>query len=108
MKNIMSLFKHTKKGALFLMSQLSEVFIFAIIYAALEIYEPGVHFEGLKCDPNDSWCSYATKFFYFSLCLQSTIGFADIKPKSEKARVLNIIQILLVYIGIFLSYDSPD
>ena len=104
----MSLFKHTKKGALFLMSQLSEVFIFAIIYAALEIYEPGVHFEGLKCDPNDNWCSYATKFFYFSLCLQSTSGFADIKPKSEKARVLNIIQILLVYIGIFLTYDSPD
>ncbi len=108
MKSIMTTLKHTRSGAFFLMSQLTEVILFAIIYAALEIYEPGLHFEGLKCDPNDSWCSYATKFFYFSLCLQSTIGFADIKPKSEKARVLNIIQILLVYIGIFITYTSPN
>ena len=97
------LLRKAGSGTFFLISQLSEVILFGFIYWALEAYEPGVNYEGIKCDSDDTWCSTAVKFFYYSLCIQSTIGYGDITPKSEKARILNIIQILLVYGGLAVT-----
>ena len=97
------LFKIAKGSVFFLISQISEVIVFALIYWALEAYEPGMHYKGLECDENDTWCSKGVKFFYYSLCIQSTIGYGDITPASEKARIVNMAQILLVYIGVAVT-----
>ena len=83
----------------FLVTQLSEVLLFALLYMLLEWSEPGVNFDNIKCEKGEFWCSSYVKFFYFSLCIQSTIGYGDIVPKTEKARLLNIIQIFsLIYL----------
>ena len=91
----------------FMISQLSEVILFAFIYWALEAYDPGKNYNGINCNKDDTWCSQAIKFFYYSLCIQSTIGYGDITPKSEKARLLNMAQILLVYVGIAATTLLP-
>ena len=101
------LFNLARGSIVFMVTQLSEVIIFAFIYWALEAYDPGKNYNGIACDKDDSWCSQAIKFFYYSLCIQSTIGYGDITPKSEKARLLNMAQILLVYIGVAATALLP-
>jgi len=101
------IFNLARGSIVFFVSQLSEVIIFALIYWALETYDPGKNYNGIDCDKDDSWCSQAIKFFYYSLCIQSTIGYGDITPKSEKARLLNMAQIILVYVGIAATTLLP-
>ena len=81
-------------------SQIAEVVIFAMIYYLLDIMQPNTHFTNLECEEGQPFCHTFTKLCYFSLCIQSTIGYGDIMPKSELARIINMIQIFLVYAGI--------
>ena len=101
------MFSLARGSITFLISQVSEVIVFALIYWAIEAYEPGKNYNGIECDKDDGWCSQAIKFFYYSLCIQSTIGYGDITPKSEKARLLNMAQILLVYVGVAATALFP-
>jgi len=104
MSFVSPIFRRVKGAGLFIITHLTEVLIFAIIYWILEKSEPGKNFNGIDaCNTKDKWCNSFIKFFYYSLCIQSTIGANDITPKSEKARIINIIQILLVFVGIALT-----
>ena len=91
----------------FLTTQLSFVIIFAFIYTLLEWYEPGVNFGDVGCKDKDMWCSNYLTYFYFSLATQSTVGYGDISPKTQKAKFLVIIQFLLIYLGIAATAVVP-
>ena len=97
MPYILPIFRKVKRAGLFIITHLIEVIIFAIIYWILEKYEPGMNFHGIKaCDTKNKRCDSFFKLFYYSLCVQSTIGASDIMPKTNKARMINIIQIFFV------------
>ena len=94
----------------FITSQLTFVLIFALLYLLLEWYEPGLNFGEISCSSKnkDTWCSDFLTFFYFSLVTQSTVGYGEITPKTQKAKLLVIIQIILVYIGIAATAVIPN
>ena len=91
----------------FIISQLSFVIIFSFLYLLLEWYEPGVNFGDINCKDKDTWCSNYLTLFYFSLVTQATVGYGDIVPKTQKAKFLVIIQLILVYIGIAATAVIP-
>ena len=97
---MLHILKKIKGGSFFMLSQLSEVIIFAFIYWALELIEPGKNFANMNCTKDDSNCHTLIKCFYMSLMIQSTLGYGDITPKTEKGRLINMIQIIMLYIGI--------
>tara|TARA_Y100001970_G_C14082800_1_gene775659 strand:- start:862 stop:1065 length:204 start_codon:yes stop_codon:yes gene_type:complete len=61
--------------------------------------EPNEHFTNLECKSGKD-CYPFLNFCWFSICIQSTLGYGSIFPKSRTAKVINMVQIFLVYAGI--------
>jgi voltage-gated potassium channel len=66
--------------------------VFAAIYVAIETNRPGSFTEPLS----------RTDSLYFTVTVFSTVGFGDIAPKSELARVLTMTQMLTGLIAVGL------
>jgi voltage-gated potassium channel len=66
--------------------------VFAAIYVAIETNRPGSFTEPLS----------RTDSLYFTVTVFSTVGFGDIAPKSELARVLTMTQMLMGLIAVGL------
>ena len=84
----------------FLISQLSAILFFAILYWVFEQLEPGLHFKGTR---NTHDINSFLDLFYYSMVTQTTVGYGDIVPVSKLARVGAICQMLLVYVGLGLT-----
>ena len=100
MTNPLFFLKNVKSTSSWFLSQIAEVIIFAVIYYMLEIIEPNKHFTNIKCIHGKPCHPPIINFIWFSLCIQSTLGYGDIMPKSQLAKIINMIQIFLVYAGI--------
>jgi len=94
------IFGKGRSAIYFLVSQLSAVIVFGILYWIIEIKSPGTHFKGVKRQPSGH---LFYDFFYYSMVTQSTVGYGDIVPVSNFARGAAICQMLLVYAGLSLS-----
>ena len=100
MLGIKGLFGKGRSALYFLISQLSAVIFFGILYWVIENISPGVHFKGVKSDPAGHLFS---DFFYYSMVTQSTVGYGDIVPVSNFARGAAMIQMVRVYAGLSLT-----
>ena len=64
------------------------------------------HFNGIKQkDDKQFWDAYLNRF-YFILITFTTIGYGDITPKSQTARIITISILLLIMIVILKAFDS--
>lgn len=61
------------------------IFIFASIYVAMALADPATFGGELS----------RTEALYFTVTVLSTVGFGDISPKTDPARVVTVIQMLL-------------
>ncbi len=75
------------------------ILVFAIVYFGLYLKDKR-HFVSVKNDNNTRPESIEMSFldcFYFSLVTQSTVGYGDIVPVSETAKLINIMQIFSIF-----------
>ena len=91
------IFGKGRSAIYFLVSQLSAVIVFGILYWIIETISPGMHFKGVKRKPSGH---------LFYMVTQSTVGYGDIVPVSNFARGAAMCQMLLVYAGLSLSEGS--
>lgn len=82
----------------FMALAVASVILFAIIYMSLG-HE---HFNGL--DGDDNLMSY----LYYSATTQSTVGYGDITPRTQLARLLSTCQIFgtIIFIVLGISKES--
>lgn len=64
------------------------------------------HFHGITKKEDEKWSHAFLIRFYFVLTTFTTIGYGDITPKSNRARIITIFIILLIMIVILKAFDS--
>ena len=78
-------------------------FVFAYLYALVELFSPGSFFINPSNDPDGatSWW----ELLYFSFTCLSSVGFGEITPVSDHARSLVMVQQMLgvLYIALVIS-----
>ena len=79
----------------FFILQVIIITTFAIIYEALEMYKPDLHFKGLHHNTSTFF-----DFLYFSVTTQTTVGFGDIVPNSTFTRIITMIQMMMSYMAL--------
>ena len=73
------------------------IFIFSIMYATLCDAEKDFYY-GIYPKPQNTLMNNHIDYLYFSTQIQSTLGFGDMAPKTNKTRILVIFQILTSFI----------
>jgi len=64
------------------------------------------HFKGIRRLEDLYWVDAFLNRFYFVLTTFTTIGYGDITPKSNRARILTISIILLIMVVILKTFDG--
>jgi len=77
--------------------------LFSALYAFLPETGPNPSLIfNLKENPNKPVSGFIT-YFYFSITTQTKVGFGDIVPASDPAKIITIIQVLFGYFYIILT-----
>jgi len=64
------------------------------------------HFKGIERLEDVYWVDAFLNRFYFVLTTFTTIGYGDITPKSNRARILTISIILLIMVSVLKAMDG--
>lgn len=76
-----------------LLYNLYSILVFSTIYFILSHSDTDEHFKGLNKN------SSMIDVFYFSVSVQSTVGFGDVYPKSKTAKLIVSLQQIFIIIG---------
>jgi hypothetical protein len=78
-------------------------FVFAYLYALVEVFAPGSFFINPSNNPDGATGWW--ELLYFSFTCLSSVGFGEITPVSDHARSLVMIQQMLgvLYIALVIS-----
>ncbi len=85
--------KTYKRLILFIIS----IVIFSYLYSVMCDAEKDFYY-GIYPKPKDSVLDNYIDYLYFSAQIQSTLGFGDMAPKTNKTRILVILQLLFSFI----------
>lgn len=78
------------------------VILFAGLYFGLEALQPNTHFllHGRVADMNFSEC------LYFSVATLATVGYGDITPASDAARLLSAVQVIIGVLLLLFGFSE--
>jgi voltage-gated potassium channel len=78
------------------------VILFAGIYMGLDTLQPGVHFamHGAPAEMRFSEC------LYFSIATLATVGYGDITPASDAARLLAALQVIIGVVLLLFGFSE--